>query len=232
MSPPPLFVLGTGHQVGKTLVACGLLTALGERDVGATGVKPVETGCPHDDAHDLVGIDGERLRAASSVPTPPLVTSPYRFAPPLSPALAAEQVGLELTIDDLVAAVEESQRLGRTVVEGPGGPLCPLAPGRSTLDLAVALQARILVVGSDRKGADGQVLLTLEACEHRKANVVGVLLSRRDADGTQLAHETSIRRRGAVTVFETLPTLQPADAATVAAHLETHGVVDALLDVG
>ena len=226
--PQPLFVLGTGPGVGKTRVACGLLAALVSRGAAAVGVKPVETGCPYGEDHDLIGQDGARLRAAGT-PLPPLVASPYRFAPPLSPAVAAEQAGLLLSIDDLVQAIRAAERFGRAVVEGPGGPLCPVAHDGATVDLAARLSAAVLVVGADRGGGDGQALLTLEACARRGLDVRGVLLSRRDADGGRLFNEQTIAARGRVTVFATLPTMEVDDQHTVAQHLQAHGVVDALL---
>lgn len=229
--PQALFILGTGPGVGKTLVACGLLAALKAQGTTAAGIKPVETGCAYGEDHDLIGRDGTRLRQAG-LPIPPLVASPYRFAPPLSPAVAAEQAGLLITMEDLVQAVQAARAaidFGRIVVEGPDGPLCPVAQDGATADLAARLTAAVLVVGPDREGADGQVLLTLEACERRGLDVRGVLLSRRDADRGRLRNEETIAARGQVTVFETLPTLEATDVHAVAQHLEAHRVVDALL---
>lgn len=225
----PLFILGTGPGVGKTLVGCGLLTALGARDLAAVGIKPVETGCPHDDSHDLVGVDGDALRAAAPTELPPLVSSPYRFAHPVSPLVAAARAGLELTVDDLGQAVHAAHARGRAVVEGPGGPMCPIAADGATVDLAAHLGAATLIVAADRPCADGEVLLTLESCARRGVRVRGVLLSHRDADGTGWANETAIRARSEVPLFDALPTLGDDPVARTAAHLEASGVVDALL---
>jgi dethiobiotin synthetase len=226
--PQPLFILGTGPGVGKTLVACGVLSALKARGITAAGIKPAETGCPYGEDHDLIGRDGARLRAAGA-PLPPLVASPYRFAPPLSPAVAAEQAGLLLTLEELAQAVHAAARFGRVVVEGPGGPLCPVAQDGATADLAVHLGAAVLVVGADREGGDGQALLTLEACARRGLDVRGVLLSRRDVDAGRLFNEPSIAARAAAAVFPTLATLEADDLHAVARHLEAHLVLDALL---
>ncbi len=225
----PLFVLGTGPRVGKTLVASGLLAALGQRGISAVGMKPVETGCTHDEDHDLVGRDGMQLREAASTPLPPLVGSPYRFAPPVSPALAALRAGLELTLDDLVQAVDSAKGHGRTVVEGPAGPLCPLTQDGCTVDLAAQLGAAVLLVGQDRPGGDGEILLTLEACRSRNVDVRGVLLSRRDADASQWCNDETLGQRSGVPIFATLPTLEQDRVHHCRAHLESHGVVDALL---
>ncbi len=225
----PLFVLGTGPGVGKTLVASGLLAALGQRGISAVGIKPVETGCPHNEDHDLVGRDGDQLRAVSPTPVPPLVASPYRFAPATSPVVAATASGLELTLDDLIQAVEIAQGHGRTVIEGPGGPLCPLTEDAYTADLAARLSAPVLLVGQDRQGADGQILLCIEACRARGLDLRGVMLSRRDADGGQWSNAEIIRQRAGIEPFETLPTLDKDLVHQCRAHLEAQGVVDALL---
>ena len=224
----PIFVLGTGPRVGKTLVAEGLLRALGAAGRRAVGVKPVETGCAHGDDHDLVGRDGERLRAAAPTPLAPLLASPYRFQPDLPPALAAQQAGLSLTVADLAQAVSQAAAVAPVVVEGPGGPLTPIADDGGTLDLAAALGARVLVVSADRPGADSAVLLTLEACAQRGVRVVGVILDRRDADAPSQLQEATIRARGGVTVFDTLPTLEGDLAAGAQAHLEAANLLAAL----
>lgn len=224
----PIFVLGTGPRVGKTLVAEGLLAALGALGRPAVGMKPVETGCAHGDDHDLVGRDGERLRAAAPTPLPPLLASPYRFAPALAPAVAAQQAGLTLTVSDLAQAVAQAGAVAPVIVEGPGGPLSPIAEDGATVDLAAALRAKVLVLSADRPGADSAVLLTLEACARRGVSVAGVLLTRRDADVTPQPHEATIRDRGGVRVFATVPTLDGDKAAGMQAHLAGTDILQAL----
>ena len=167
-------ILGTGRGVGKTLVARGILErirSLGHRSIG---LAPIETGCKYGDNHDLIGKDGMLLRASSSGPVPPLVTTPYRFAAEGTPHEAASQAGIELTLEDLSAAIDAASEFGTiVVVEGPHTAMTPLVEGKLTIDLAAHLRAPALIVGIAQSDA-GPVL---EACRARNISVAGVLLS-------------------------------------------------------
>ena len=66
LTTPGLFVTGTGTDVGKTTVACAILTAWRERDRRARlGVcKPFSSGCGRD-RDGLVSEDAQSLARAS-----------------------------------------------------------------------------------------------------------------------------------------------------------------------
>jgi len=145
-----IVILGTARGVGKTLLARGILErvrSLGHRSIG---IVPIETGCIYGENHDLIGRDGMALRASSSGPVPPLVTTPYRFAAEGTPAQVAAMTGLELTLADLAAAIEAASEFGTiVVVEGPHTAMTPLVEGKLTIDLAAHLKAPVIVVGPD-----------------------------------------------------------------------------------
>lgn len=146
-----IFVIGTKPGVGKTLVAMTLLRLAGELGVRAAGMKPVQTGCPYTEDHDLWSRDGDVLRAASRHPLPPLVTSPYRFSAPGSPLEAARRAGMTLRLADLVKVVETARdATDLLIVEGTGDASTAIAEDGTTADLAIATGGRIVLV------ADGE----------------------------------------------------------------------------
>lgn len=170
-----IFVLGSREAVGKTLVAMSLLRLADKLDIRAAGMKPVQTGCPYTEDHDLWARDGDVLRASVRKPLPPLVTSPYRFPTPGAPAIAARRAGLDLTAEDLIAVVETaSEPVDLLVVEGTGGVDTEIAEGTTTAQLAERLAGRTVLV------ADGQDDLD-KLVQSIGFDLAGVILTRTDA---------------------------------------------------
>jgi dethiobiotin synthase len=169
-----LFVLGSRDAVGKTLVAMTLLRLADKLGIAAAGMKPVQTGCPYTEDHDLWARDGDVLRASVRRPLAPLVTSPYRFPTPGAPAAAARRAGLRLTLEDLEAVVRSAdEAVDLLVVEGTGGIDTEIAEDGTTAAFAARLGARIVLV------ADGDDDLDA-ALAKIPAEVAGVILTRVD----------------------------------------------------
>lgn len=216
------------------MLAAALIRRLNQLEIPAVGVKPIEVGCTYGEDHDLMGIDGPVLRAAGRVQIPPLVASPYRFASRASPARAAEQAGLELTLADLVSTVEAGKAtgLGSVVLEGPGGPKTPLTVDGTTLDLAARLQADVFLVGAPEAGAESEILLALHAAGALDVRVKGVLLTQVHPDRLDPeVHASVMRWSGLLTPPPIYPPLlhQNDPIAAMEAHLVQHQVVEPLL---
>ena len=156
-----LLITGTDTGVGKTLVACGLaacLTAAG-RSVGV--MKPVETGCETRNG-ELFAEDAALLASFAGSPAPLDELCPYRFAPPVAPSVAADQAGVTIQPERIVALFQRiSQRHDSVLVEGAGGLLVPLVDRYTFADLARDLDIPLLVVVGSKLGALNHTLLTL-----------------------------------------------------------------------
>ncbi len=218
-----IVILGAARGVGKTLIARGILErvrSLGHRSIG---IAPIETGCTYGDNHDLIGRDGMGLRASSSGPVPPLVTTPYRFAAAGAPAEVAAKAGIELTLDDLKAAIEAAAEFGTlVVVEGPHTATTPLVDGKHTIDLALHLNAPVLVVG--RTDAPDDAAALVATCRARSIQVAGVLLNAVVPGEPPPFHADA-------PVFVPLPHLgaEPSIDA-VKLHLASHRIVESLVE--
>jgi len=177
-----LFVTGTDTGVGKTAVAAAIVAILAARGRRVGALKPVSTGCERAADGSLVSDDGRRLAAAIGLAVPPGRVAPIAFEAPLSPPVAAREVGPPLNwpavLDATTIAVDWwSSRADFLIVEGVGGLLCPLAEGATVADLAVALDYPMLVVARRGLGTLNHVLLTLEAASRRGLRVAGVVLN-------------------------------------------------------
>ena len=187
-----LLITGTDTGVGKTFFACALsatLTARGKR-VGV--MKPVETGCELKDGR-LLPADALRLQHFSGSPLPLELVCPYRFAPPLSPAVAAEMGGVTIEKQRLIVSYERIRtQHDITLVEGAGGLLAPLAERYTFADLARDLGIPLLVVVGSKLGAINHTLLTLHSASAMGLSVLGYILNH-PSPSRDLAAETNGR---------------------------------------
>ena len=162
-TPSVWLVLGPEPEVDTTFVAQGLIIALRRRGAPAVGMKPIDIGCAHADDHDLDSVDGERLWNASERALPPLVVAPYRFAAGDDPVQAAARSGLQLTLRDVLATIEEASRFGGpVVVVGPPRADGPFVADGDAWSLARATSAQVVVV-VDEANADRLDDLTARA---------------------------------------------------------------------
>jgi dethiobiotin synthetase len=180
IEPPHLpitLVVGTDTGVGKTWVSAALARALKAAGQQVVAVKPIETGCGEPPTPDE---DGARLAEASGQAGPrrALVRLPGRLAP----AIAADQAGITIDYEDLVARLRSLATADTLlVVEGVGGLLSPLTWSDNHLDLAHSLDARVLLVAADRLGTISHTLMALQVLRNEKVPVLGVVLNQPDA---------------------------------------------------
>jgi dethiobiotin synthetase len=164
------FVTGTDTEVGKTVVAAGLLRAFARTGCGAIGMKPVAAGIGADGRYD----DVERHRAAANRTAPANLVNPYAFAPPIAPHIAAARVGTEIRLDRIESAYRElGTHADVVVVEGAGGFMIPLNDRETSADLAAALGAAVILVVGMRLGCLNHALLTQEAIRARDLAFAG-----------------------------------------------------------
>ncbi|HEY0282364.1 MAG TPA: dethiobiotin synthase, partial [Rhizomicrobium sp.] len=117
------FVTATGTDIGKTFIAAGLLRALHEAGQPVWALKPVLSGF---DAADARGSDPDvLLEAMGHAVSPDCIAriSPWHFAAPLSPDMAAAREGKEIDFAALIAFCREAVEghRGTLLIEGVGG---------------------------------------------------------------------------------------------------------------
>jgi dethiobiotin synthetase len=203
------FIAGTDTGVGKTVVTAALAICLARRGIGVGVMKPIETGVP---VRGSSLSDAERLQAGAEVDPLELV-SPYRFPAPLAPLAAARRAGTAITLDRILTAYRTlAARHPLMLVEGIGGVLVPIAPRSDLRDLIVRLKLPVLIVGRASLGGINHALLTIEALQHRKIPILGIVLNRsvRPADSSEShAQEVStidlLKERSGVFVTGPLP---------------------------
>lgn len=163
-------ITGTGTGVGKTIATAALACCARQAGLDVAVCKPVQTGTADGD-DDLAEI--ARLSGATDL------FGAARYPAPLAPAAAAEQAGMALPgRAELLSLIEAADRPGRlTLVEGAGGLLVELAADHVTLrDLAVDLDAAVLVVAGAELGTLNYTALTLESLAGQGLSCAGLVI--------------------------------------------------------
>lgn len=170
-------VVGTDTGVGKTLVSTSLVIPLLQNGRSVIAMKPIESGCGVEISEAEDGVALARATQQSQ-PTHALV----RLRDPITPALAAERDGIAIDVDALARTIVDLAGDAQTVlIEGAGGVLSPLGwkadQALNITHLARALDASVLLVGSDRLGTLHHVLAAHAAIERAKLPILGLVLS-------------------------------------------------------
>ncbi len=187
MTARALFVAGAHTDVGKTFVAALLLRHLRAQGRRVAALKPVVSGF---DPGDAAASDSAALLAATGAPLTSAAldaVSPFRFAAPLSPDMAARREGRALAFGDLLAACRA--RLNDdalTIVEGVGGVLSPIADDATNLDLIRALGAPVALVGGSYLGAISHTLTAAATLAAAGLGPAAVLVNQSDATAGSL----------------------------------------------
>jgi dethiobiotin synthetase len=170
-----LFFTGTDTGVGKTFVLCAVARSLRRQGERVRVCKPVATGAEWQEGR-LLSEDTRRLAEAAGDGDYTAIT-PWTFAEPAAPPVAARLAGVTLSIPDIVAAVRRRASDGLLLVEGVGGLLCPLTERDTIADLAAELRLPLIVVTRRSLGMLNHTLLTLEVARNRGLVIAGVIVS-------------------------------------------------------
>jgi dethiobiotin synthetase len=170
----PFFIAAPGTGIGKTLITTTLAWQLRQLGKKVTALKPIISGYdPHDEHNDTALIlksCGLPLAKADTI-------SPWRFAAPLSPDMAADKEGkLPVDFDALVAFCKRSAK-DYTLVETIGGVMTPINNHHTVLDWMEALRWPVILVTGSYLGALGHTLMALEVLQGRGLQVHTLIVS-------------------------------------------------------
>ena len=171
--PKAVFITGTDTGVGKTVVTAALAALLRGKGLVTGVIKPFQTGTELDglsDAEFIYKFLG-RDCVLSEV-------SPCRLRTPLSPYRAAEIEGVGIPLEDIIERTRDYiSRNDVTLIEGAGGLGVPITESYMMADLAVDLEAPIVIVARPGLGTLNHTVLSLEYARQRGAEVLGVVIN-------------------------------------------------------
>jgi len=160
--PSRFFITGTDTGVGKTVTAALLCAALDARYW-----KPIQTGTRE-------GTDRAAVIRLARLPRDRVLPESYRFAPPVSPHLAAARAGVRIELRKI--ALPPLRRGRNLIVEGAGGALVPINETEFMTDLMRHLKLPVLLVCRTALGTINHTLLSLAALRQARLDVRGAVM--------------------------------------------------------
>ena len=206
------FVTGTGTDIGKTFITAGLIRHLRGQGKKVAALKPVVSGFDdpaQSDSGILLGALGEAVSKTALDRV-----SPWRFAAPLSPDMAAAREGRGIDFAALLEFCRQPQD-GTYFIEGVGGVMVPLDSRHTVLDWMIALGLPVILVTGSYLGSLSHTLTAVRALAGLE---IAALVVNESPGGTVPLPETiAVLRRflPAVPITETLRQ-GPADFAPLA----------------
>ena len=221
MAKKAFFVTGTDTNVGKTLIAAGLLVAAKNKGLTTVALKPVAAGC--EKMHN--GLRNSDALILQSVITQKLdydQINPYALEAAIAPHIAAQQEKRSLSVDRLSGfcrGILSSANV--TLVEGAGGWRVPINAHETMADLAKNLQLPVILVVGVRLGCINHALLTIEAVMRDGLPVAGWVANCIDAQMPVLQDNIdSLRVRIAAPCLGVVPFLNECAPDSVAHYFD------------
>jgi dethiobiotin synthetase len=173
------FITATGTDVGKTYVASGLIRHWRAAGRTVDALKPVASG------FDPAAVDqsdtGVLLHALGRPATSAEIDriSPWRFAAPLSPDMAAERENRRIDFDAVVKHSRDAIAAAKDIllIEGIGGIMVPLTEKHTVLDWMVALDIPLVLVTGTYVGSLSHTLTCFDVLARRGLTVKAVLVN-------------------------------------------------------
>jgi len=190
MASSRFFVTGTDTGVGKTVVSALLCAAL-----DAYYWKPIQTGTRE-------GTDSRTVARVAGIPRAKILPEAWKFAPPVSPHLAARKAGVRIAVDEI--RLPEIGVRENLIVEGAGGALVPINDTQLMTDLMKHLGLPVLLVSRTTLGTINHTLLSLAALRAARLKVRGVVL----VGQPNLENRKAIEHYGRIGVVGAVPPLK------------------------
>ncbi len=226
MTRKAFFITGTDTNVGKTIIAAGLLIVAKHKGLTTAALKPVAAGCEQ----TVSGLRNADALLLQSVITQELdydQINPYALAAPIAPHVAAQLEKRSLSVDRISGfcrGVLSSANF--TLVEGAGGWRVPLNARETFADLAKKLELPVILVVGVRLGCINHALLTFEAIVRDGVPLAGWVANCVDAEMAALQESIdSLRTRMPIPCLGVVPFLKNISPEKVAAYFD-----DAVLD--
>lgn len=197
-------VTGTDTDVGKTVVAAGLVAALGMRYW-----KPVQSGLDPDG-------DAERVMELAGVDRSRIVPEVYKFPVPASPHLSARLAGEVIDPSRLCLT---SDKISGVVIEGAGGVMVPINEQLLFIDIFKDWNLPAILCARNSVGTINHTLLTIEKLKRYNIPLIGVIYS---GSPENTENQQIIENFSGTKSLGILPLISPINAGTLFQAMHDH----------
>lgn len=163
------FVTSTGTGIGKTFVTAALAYHF-----KIPAYKPISCG-GDEDSLALMAATGQTLEE----------TTPWRYAAPFAPSMAAPKEGKRVNLDEVV----DWCNVRHGLVEAVGGIMVPLNERETVLDWMKALNWPLILVVGSYLGSISHTLTALEVLKIAKLDIAALIINESAEQNVGL-HET------------------------------------------
>ena len=195
--PQRFFITGTDTGIGKTVVSALLCAAL-----DAIYWKPIQTGTRE-------GTDRNTVIKLAQLPRNRTLPEAYRFAPPVSPHLAAIRAGVRIDFGKITMPRIPSRE--NLIAEGAGGVLVPINKKQLMIDLMVHLKLPVVLVARTSLGTINHTLLSLTVLRAASLQIAGVVL----VGKKNLDNHKAIEHYGKIPIIGFVPPLAKLNRTTL-----------------
>jgi len=215
------YITGTDTNVGKTLIASGLLVAAKNNGLTTAALKPVAAGCEKTEA-GLRNADALLLQSVITQKLDYDQINPYALEAAIAPHIAAQQEKRSLSVDRLAGICRGVLASANfTLIEGAGGWRVPLNARETLADLAKNLDLPVILVVGVRLGCINHALLTFEAIVRDGVAVAGWVANCVDAEMPVLLENIdSLRARLPVPCLGVVPFLKDTSPTIIASYFD------------
>lgn len=183
-----IFITATGTDVGKTYVSGLLVKKMRDSGLNCGYFKPVLSGAECDPI-TFTPVPGDCVHVVetSGLKVEPMDCLSYCFEEAVSPHLASQRAGVNISIDKIKSDYEKlSSDYDYMVIEGAGGITCPIIINDDTTylmsDLIKDMGLSVLIVADGGLGTINSVLTTVEYAKNRGINIKGIILNNYDKE--------------------------------------------------
>ena len=174
MAKRTLFITGTDSDVGKTVIATGLIEVANQAALSTAAIKPVAAGCEPTES-GMQNADALQLQAACSYPLTYQQVNPVALEAAIAPHIAAEEEGKKLSASRLCGFCRGLTLLpiDVLVIEGAGGWRVPLNNRETLADIPKQLNSEVILVVGLRLGCINHALLSADAIRNDGLRLAG-----------------------------------------------------------
>ncbi len=171
----PIFITGTDTDIGKTYVSSLLLKQFNAAGYKTFGIKPIASGCQYNDENILQNDDALTLQKAASLFRPYSIVNPISLKDSVAPHLAAVNMGLKLTKDNVKKNILSSlqSEVDINLIEGVGGWAVPLNDDELFSEVIAELNIPVILVVGIKLGCLNHAILTYQSIMQMNVPFIG-----------------------------------------------------------
>lgn len=166
------FITGTDTDCGKTYVTCQMLDYFRSKNKKALALKPIASGCKENQGilenEDVLNLQRHNSDSSYAI-------NGWKFAPPISPHLAAKANNISLTAAEIAAFCSQKQfaNFDPLFIEGAGGLMVPLNEKETWVDFLQLTKIPVIIIVGLKLGCINHALLTAESLKYNQINAAG-----------------------------------------------------------